>query len=408
MDPVEIVARIDNKVAVVDRPRDLHHRDHGHQHRRELRLAGLRHRQPLPEARRLQAGGLITSILAVLVCPWIFVDSPKAITIFVSRLRRVLAPMYGVMVADYYLVKREVVDTPELYTMDAERPLLLRRRLEPGRARRRSPSRASSRSAGSSARSCFKILPREQPRLADRRGRRRRRLHRADAEARTAPDPDPRGRPRPPAAAPSRPCRPHGTAAPCPRHRRPAMTVATRRVARDLLAGTVLAALLPLAAAAQETAVTDKVILLINPNSNAETTASMTEIAATRQRRRHRRGQEQRGRAAAADDARGPRERDPGRREDRRAGAADPRVGAIIVAAFGDPGLEELRAAVDLPVFGIREQAFHEAAQRRAPVRRRDDDPVGPRRVVPQSPPRDGLRGAVPRHPRHPRRSRTR
>ena len=47
------------------------------------------------------------------------VDSPHAITIFVSVFGAILAPLYGVMVADYYLVKREIVNTPELYTMDA-------------------------------------------------------------------------------------------------------------------------------------------------------------------------------------------------------------------------------------------------------------------------------------------------
>lgn len=46
-----------------------------------------------------------------------------------------------------------------------------------------------------------------------------------------------------------------------------------------------------------------------------------------------------------------------------RAAAEDPTIGAIIVAAFSDPGLEELREAVDLPVFGIGEEVFHEAAQ---------------------------------------------
>jgi nucleobase:cation symporter-1, NCS1 family len=62
-------------------------------------------------------GGLIASILAVLVCPWIFVDSPKAITIFVSVFGSVLAPLYGVMMADYYLLKKQQVNTAELYTM---------------------------------------------------------------------------------------------------------------------------------------------------------------------------------------------------------------------------------------------------------------------------------------------------
>lgn len=43
--------------------------------------------------------------------------------------------------------------------------------------------------------------------------------------------------------------------------------------------------------------------------------------------------------------------------------AEDENVVAIIVSAFNDPGLEELRAKVDIPVFGIGEEAFHAAAR---------------------------------------------
>lgn len=53
----------------------------------------------------------------MLVCPWIFVDSPKAITIFVSVFGAVLAPLYGVMMADFYLIKKQQVDAAQLYTM---------------------------------------------------------------------------------------------------------------------------------------------------------------------------------------------------------------------------------------------------------------------------------------------------
>src|SRR5260370_23467339 len=62
-------------------------------------------------------GGLITSILSVIVCPWIFVSSPQAITIFVSIFGAALGPMFGIMVADYYLVKRQHVILEDLYTM---------------------------------------------------------------------------------------------------------------------------------------------------------------------------------------------------------------------------------------------------------------------------------------------------
>ncbi len=70
-----------------------------------------------PENINFRMGGLITSILSVLVCPWLFVASPAAITLFVSIFGSVLGPMFGIMIADYYLVKRQVVAVEDLYTM---------------------------------------------------------------------------------------------------------------------------------------------------------------------------------------------------------------------------------------------------------------------------------------------------
>jgi nucleobase:cation symporter-1, NCS1 family len=73
-----------------------------------------------PEKIDFRLGGLITSILSVLVCPWIFVSSPHAITIFVGIFGAALGPMFGIMVADYYLVKRQHVVLADLYTMSVD------------------------------------------------------------------------------------------------------------------------------------------------------------------------------------------------------------------------------------------------------------------------------------------------
>jgi nucleobase:cation symporter-1, NCS1 family len=70
-----------------------------------------------PERISFKTGGLITSILSVLVCPWLFVASPQAITLFVSVFGSVLGPMFGIMVSDYYLVKRQQIALNDLYTM---------------------------------------------------------------------------------------------------------------------------------------------------------------------------------------------------------------------------------------------------------------------------------------------------
>jgi NCS1 nucleoside transporter family len=70
-----------------------------------------------PEKINFKLGGLITSILSVMVCPWLFVASPQAITLFVSIFGAVLGPLFGVIIADYYLVKRQAVAVSELYTL---------------------------------------------------------------------------------------------------------------------------------------------------------------------------------------------------------------------------------------------------------------------------------------------------
>jgi NCS1 family nucleobase:cation symporter-1 len=70
-----------------------------------------------PQHINFKMGGLITSILSALVCPWLFVASPSAITLFVSIFGSALGPMFGIMIADYYLVKKQSVAVEDLYTM---------------------------------------------------------------------------------------------------------------------------------------------------------------------------------------------------------------------------------------------------------------------------------------------------
>lgn len=120
MDPVEIVARIDNKVAVVIGSLTFIVATMGINIVANFVSPAYDIANLFPRHVDFKRGGLIASILAVLVCPWIFVDSPKAITVFVSVFGAVLAPLYGVMMADYYLVKKQVVRTAELYTMSPQ------------------------------------------------------------------------------------------------------------------------------------------------------------------------------------------------------------------------------------------------------------------------------------------------
>jgi NCS1 family nucleobase:cation symporter-1 len=117
MDPVEIVARIDNKFAVVLGSLTFVIATMGINIVANFVSPAYDIANLFPKHVDFKRGGLIASILAVLVCPWIFVDSPKAITVFVSVFGAILAPLYGVMMGDFYLVKKQVVKAVELYTM---------------------------------------------------------------------------------------------------------------------------------------------------------------------------------------------------------------------------------------------------------------------------------------------------
>jgi NCS1 family nucleobase:cation symporter-1 len=117
MDPIEIVSRIDNKWAVVLGSVTFIIATMGINIVANFVSPAYDIANLFPKHVDFKKGGLIASVLAVMVCPWIFVDSPKAITVFVSVFGAVLAPMFGVMVADFYLLKKQVVDVAQLYTM---------------------------------------------------------------------------------------------------------------------------------------------------------------------------------------------------------------------------------------------------------------------------------------------------
>jgi NCS1 family nucleobase:cation symporter-1 len=117
MDPIEIVSKIDNKWAVVLGSVTFIIATMGINIVANFVSPAYDFANLFPKYVDFKRGGLITSILAVLVCPWIFVDSPKAITIFVSVFGAVLAPLFGVMVADFYLLKKQVLKVEDLYSM---------------------------------------------------------------------------------------------------------------------------------------------------------------------------------------------------------------------------------------------------------------------------------------------------
>jgi nucleobase:cation symporter-1, NCS1 family len=69
----------------------------------------------LPKYIDFKRGGLISAILALLVTPWNIYNSPVAINYFLGGLAAFLGPLFGIIIVDYYLVKRGQVDVEGLY-----------------------------------------------------------------------------------------------------------------------------------------------------------------------------------------------------------------------------------------------------------------------------------------------------
>ncbi|MDI3402434.1 aspartate/glutamate racemase family protein [Streptomyces cavernicola] len=110
------------------------------------------------------------------------------------------------------------------------------------------------------------------------------------------------------------------------------------------------------------------VVTVINPNTSQATTDMMAAIA--RRTLRSEDGYEVHGRTVAEGPAmlvdeevlRAAAPQVVRAAELALAGPDGARIGAFVVSAFGDPGVEELRARTDVPVVGIAEAAMAEAA----------------------------------------------
>lgn len=66
----------------------------------------------IPQKISFRSGGVITALIGIIICPWILMDSISNILIFVSGL---LGPVLGVMLSDYYLVRKTKINLAELY-----------------------------------------------------------------------------------------------------------------------------------------------------------------------------------------------------------------------------------------------------------------------------------------------------
>ncbi|MEU7811541.1 NCS1 family nucleobase:cation symporter-1 [Pseudonocardia sp. NPDC049154] len=65
-------------------------------------------------------GGMIAAVGSVLITPWNLYSSPEVIHYTLDTLGAFIGPLYGVLIADYYLIKKGRVVVDDLYTLKAD------------------------------------------------------------------------------------------------------------------------------------------------------------------------------------------------------------------------------------------------------------------------------------------------
>ncbi|MEQ9310711.1 MAG: NCS1 family nucleobase:cation symporter-1 [Balneolaceae bacterium] len=65
-----------------------------------------------PKKISFKIGGLITGVIGIVICPWLWLDDISSLLIFISGL---LGPVLGIMLADYFAVRKTHIYTAELY-----------------------------------------------------------------------------------------------------------------------------------------------------------------------------------------------------------------------------------------------------------------------------------------------------
>jgi NCS1 family nucleobase:cation symporter-1 len=84
-----------------------------------------------PKAINFKRGAMITSWLALLVMPWKLYASTVTIQYFLGSLGAVLGPLFGIMMVDYYWLRRQKLALASLYSEDPEGPYFYRKGVNP-------------------------------------------------------------------------------------------------------------------------------------------------------------------------------------------------------------------------------------------------------------------------------------
>ncbi|KAF1023826.1 MAG: putative allantoin permease [Paracidovorax wautersii] len=70
-----------------------------------------------PQRISWRTGGMIAAVGSILITPWNLYNNPQVIHYTLDILGAFIGPLFGILIADYYLVRRQKIDVDALYSM---------------------------------------------------------------------------------------------------------------------------------------------------------------------------------------------------------------------------------------------------------------------------------------------------
>ncbi|WP_446665653.1 NCS1 family nucleobase:cation symporter-1 [Flexivirga sp. B27] len=71
-----------------------------------------------PKHLDFRKSAIISGVIGFVILPWNLYNSPEVITYFLGGLGAVLGPLFGIVMADYWVLRKQQVNVPDLYTLD--------------------------------------------------------------------------------------------------------------------------------------------------------------------------------------------------------------------------------------------------------------------------------------------------
>ena len=84
-----------------------------------------------PRALNFQKAAILSAVIGLVILPWNLYNSPVVIVYFLGGLGALLGPLFGIIMVDYWLIRRSSVNVPQLYVDTHDGEYFCRRGVNP-------------------------------------------------------------------------------------------------------------------------------------------------------------------------------------------------------------------------------------------------------------------------------------